>query len=151
MSTTKHTVGNTTFYGELAEVAARISDEDWAYFDMVDKLSDMFAEYMEQHNVSKADLARKLGTSRAFVSKVLAGDAHNMTLKTLARFLFGMEARLEFKIVSNSDPCRWLGVVKNENWTSPQLHSWAMKKGTHHVCGLGLSTAELIEKNSVAA
>jgi transcriptional regulator with XRE-family HTH domain len=46
--------------------------------------------------ISKADLARKIGCNRSFVSRMLAGS-HNLTVKTMARTLAacGFEVRFE--------------------------------------------------------
>ena len=46
--------------------------------------------------ISKADLARKIGCNRSFVSRMLTGS-HNLTIKTMARTLAacGFEVRFE--------------------------------------------------------
>jgi len=106
-------INGVTLYGDLADVAARISPEDWDYFRFADTISDLIAEYMDKHQVTKAGLAERLGTSRAFVSKVLAGNA-NMTLKTLSRILHHLDAKPEVKIVSKADKVQWLGIVTSE-------------------------------------
>lgn len=103
-------IDGVTLHGDLAEVAARISSEDWDYFRFADTVSDLIAEYMDKHQVTKAGLAERLGTSRAFVSKVLAGDA-NMTLKTLSRILHHLDAKPVVRIVSKADEVQWLGIV----------------------------------------
>lgn len=151
MKIPERTIGGVTYSGPVAEAASKITDEEWAYYSLFDKLTDLIAEFMDESGVNKADLARQLGTSRAFISKVLSGDAHNMTIKTLSRVIFHLNAKLEVNIVSKNDFCRWLGVVTNEKWRGQQLHPWAIKKGGQHVCGQDLSTEGLSEKEPVAA
>lgn len=105
------TVDGVTLYGELADVAAGISPEEWDYYRLADTISDLIAQYMDKHGVTKAELADRMGTSRAFVSKVLVGDA-NMTLKTLSRLLHHLEAKPEVKIVAKAGTIQWMGMVK---------------------------------------
>lgn len=44
---------------------------------------------MERENVSRAELAERIGRSRGFITKVLGGS-HNFTLETLADIYFGL-------------------------------------------------------------
>jgi len=50
---------------------------------LVLEATETVIELMQDQNVTKAELARRLGRSRAFVTQLLDGRA-NMTLKTLA-------------------------------------------------------------------
>jgi len=151
VSTRKHTIGDVTFYGTLADTAAEINDEQWAYYELMDKLTDMIAVFMEDHEVSRTALASYMGKSKAFVSKVLAGDAHNMTMKTLSSIVHNLEARIEVKIVSKLDSIRWIGVVKNEQWLNPQhIHPWTINKFTTNY-GLSATTEPENGKETLAA
>lgn len=57
--------------------------------------TECVARVLQQRNISKAELAARLGKSPAFVSQVLSGS-RNMTLRTFADFLYalGHTARL---------------------------------------------------------
>lgn len=126
--TKQHEIDGVTFFGELAETASSINSEDWAYFNLVDSLSDQIAEYMEDTGVSKAELARRLGSSRAFVTKVLAGDA-NMTLKTFSKVLFHLGAKPEVKIIDQHVKVTWLEVTLPSNsFPTQALKSWYAKQ-----------------------
>ena len=46
---------------------------------------------MDAQGVTKADLARRVGKSRAYVTQSLSGD-HNMTLSTFAGFADALDA-----------------------------------------------------------
>jgi transcriptional regulator with XRE-family HTH domain len=59
--------------------------------------TEAISQLMEERNVSKADLARKLGTSRANVTGLLAGS-RNMTLRTLADLAFALESRVDIRV-----------------------------------------------------
>jgi transcriptional regulator with XRE-family HTH domain len=52
---------------------------------------------MERGNISKADLARKLGVSRAYITQVLSGS-RNMTLNTLADLAWACNSRAQVKV-----------------------------------------------------
>lgn len=104
------TLGDVTYYGPLAETAATISIEDMDYYKLIDNVSDQIADYMEKKNITKSELAHRMGTSRAFITKILSGDV-NMTFKTLSRILHHLGAKPEMKIFSKNDAIRWLGVV----------------------------------------
>lgn len=55
------------------------------------------SEVMEESNVSKAELARRMGTSRANVTLLLAGG-RNMTLRTFAEVAFRLGRRVDVKL-----------------------------------------------------
>jgi len=59
-------------------------------------LTEQICEIMEAQGISRADLARRLGKSRPWVTKVLRGD-RNLTLKTITDILWelGYRARIE--------------------------------------------------------
>lgn len=53
---------------------------------------------MDERNVTKAELADRLGRSKAFVTQVLNGS-RNMTLRTLADIAFALDAEPRFSLV----------------------------------------------------
>jgi transcriptional regulator with XRE-family HTH domain len=53
--------------------------------------------YMEQHGVSRAQLARRMGVTPGRVSQLLSGD-ENLTLKTLSTIASCLGARCEFSL-----------------------------------------------------
>jgi uncharacterized protein len=59
--------------------------------------TDTIREAMEEAGVSKADLARMLGTSRAHVTALLSGE-RNMTLRTLADVAFALGQTVELTL-----------------------------------------------------
>lgn len=82
---------------DLADILDDVSAEEWAFFNTSEDLSDRLAARMDETGVSKTELARRMGTSRAFITKVLRGDA-NLTIKTLTRIAHHLDAKVEFKI-----------------------------------------------------
>jgi antitoxin component HigA of HigAB toxin-antitoxin module len=72
-------------------------------FDLAEEL----CKIMEAKGISKADLARDMGKSRAWATKLLRGD-HNMTLKTVVDVYW----RLGYKLKIESELA-----IKNAGWT----------------------------------
>lgn len=74
-----------------------------SYFEEMLLLSaqELIAELMEKREISKADLARKLKTSKAHVTALL-GDGRNLTLKSLANVCYhlGAEVKLDYAPIS---------------------------------------------------
>lgn len=122
--------------GELAETARDITSDEWAYLIFNDIISDQIYTYMDNNNITKAQLATLLNTSKAYVSKVLSGDA-NMTFKTFTKILDVMGAKAITKIVSKES---------NSCWDSS---CWIQFKDCAHVPGSSsITTAAKKSKNS---
>jgi transcriptional regulator with XRE-family HTH domain len=65
----------------------RTKAEDLMYYEerAVFRATEAILELMEEENLSKTDLAKALGKSKAYVSQALSGG-RNMTLRTFASF-----------------------------------------------------------------
>jgi transcriptional regulator with XRE-family HTH domain len=71
---------------------------------LVAEAAETIARLMAEQNVSKADLARRLNKSRAWVTQLLSGKA-NMTIRTLAEVAHALNA--EVKLRSQPAPTRF--------------------------------------------
>jgi len=58
--------------------------------------AEMIAKLMAEQNVSKADLARRLDKSRAWVTQLLSGKA-NLTVRTLAEVTHALDAEVKLQ------------------------------------------------------
>ncbi len=58
--------------------------------------TDLVAQLLEQRRVSRAELARRIGKSKAFVTQILQGR-RNMTLRTLADLAWALGSRVELR------------------------------------------------------
>ncbi len=61
---------------------------------LVAEASEVIARLMAQQKVSKADLARRLNKSRAWVTQLLSGKA-NMTVRTLADVVYALDGEVK--------------------------------------------------------
>lgn len=71
---------------------------------MVD-LTEQICEIMETRGISRDDLARKLGKSRAWVTRILRGD-HRLTLKTITDIFwaFGYKVIIKVEVRCDAEP-----------------------------------------------
>lgn len=74
---------------------AEMHDDYWVA-GLVQDFTEALARRMEEEGVSRAELARRLGTSQAYVTKVLRGNV-NFTLATLVKLAraVGGEVKLD--------------------------------------------------------
>jgi transcriptional regulator with XRE-family HTH domain len=57
---------------------------------LIMQATEAIASLMHEQEVTRADLARRIGKSSAFVTKILRGD-NNFTLRTLSDLLFALD------------------------------------------------------------
>jgi transcriptional regulator with XRE-family HTH domain len=69
---------------------------------LVAEASEVIARLMHDQNMSKADLARRLNKSRAWVTQLLSGKA-NMTIRTLAEVAYALGAEVNLQ----AQPHNW--------------------------------------------
>jgi len=60
-------------------------------------VSEALARAMAENGLSKADLAQRLGTSRAHITQVLSGS-RNMTLRTVADLAWACNQRADIRL-----------------------------------------------------
>ena len=88
------------------EMVAR-HEQDPRYW--ADGLKLEFAEQvgrlLEEQKMSRAELARRLGTSPAYVTKILHWTA-NLTLESMAKIALALDARVSLEIVAKDAPHR---------------------------------------------
>ncbi len=72
---------------------ARSRPEYWSFLASLEFIDQICAQ-MDAQGLSSAELARRMGTSRAYVSKVLAGEA-NFTIATMGKLAFALGLRVK--------------------------------------------------------
>lgn len=68
---------------------------------------------MEEQNISRADLARRMGTSRAYITRLLGGDA-NFTLMTMVKLSMAVGGALHIHISDQKATTRWVDTLPGE-------------------------------------
>lgn len=89
-----------TFAQLFAE--ARGMPEYWEEGAILDFTEAMYIA-MEEQDVTRAELARRLGTSQAYITRVLGGHA-NFTLRTMAKLALALGLQLEVGLVPQRLP-----------------------------------------------
>jgi transcriptional regulator with XRE-family HTH domain len=70
------------------------------------ELTEDICRLMEEKKVSRAELARRMGTSRAYVTKLLDGNA-NFTLATMVKVAMALDGALHLHISDRRAVTRW--------------------------------------------
>ena len=80
------------------------------------KAQEKIAELMENNNVSKAELAKRLNQSKAHVTELLS-EGRNLTLKTFARVCFHLNTEIDFKTYLIGEKYSTKKLFIDDNWT----------------------------------
>ncbi len=92
---------------------------------------------MQHLNLSRSDLARKLGTSPAAITMTLRGDA-NLSIERMVKLVYALDARLHLHIAPLESRVRWLEVhdskskVLQQQLNSAQAWAQQQQTGTRH-------------------
>lgn len=84
---------------------AQASVEYWVSGPITEFAEDIW-RLMEEQKVSRAELARRLGTSRAYVTKLLGGNA-NFTLYTMTKVAMALGAAVHVHVAGKDMTTRW--------------------------------------------
>jgi|GEM_PF-1735040 len=95
---------------------AESSPEYWAEVAIGD-FTDEICRLLEERKVSRSALARKLGTSAAYITKVLRGNA-NFTLTSMARLAFALDSQVRVHLAPQGSYSVWKDVFvePTANW-----------------------------------
>ncbi len=89
---------------------------------LIDILENIL-EIMEKKNISKADLAKKLGTSKAYVTKLFHGNP-NMTILTIAKIAAALEVDIKApEFIFKDDDNFITEDLNNLDWFTSYLES----------------------------
>jgi plasmid maintenance system antidote protein VapI len=84
---------------------AEASVDYWLGLPIVEFTEDI-CRLMDEQNVSRAELARRLGTSRAYITKLLGGNA-NFTLQTMVKVAMALGAAVHVHVADKNKVTRW--------------------------------------------
>lgn len=84
---------------------AQSSVDGWIDGPIVEFTEDL-CRLMKEQNVSRAELAKRIGTSRAYVTKLLGGNA-NFTLATMVKLAFALDGAVHVHIADKRAVTRW--------------------------------------------
>lgn len=87
-------------FRDLMEKARR-GHRYWASRLAIDFAVDL-NRLMKRKGMKNADLAREIGTSNAYISRVMRGDA-NFTIETMVKLAMAVDGRVEIKVVDKNE------------------------------------------------
>ncbi len=96
---------------KYADLFAKVeaSEEYLNEMAIIDFTEDIIAT-MERQQVSRSDLAKRLGTSQAYVTKVLRGNV-NFTLGTMTRLAHALGAVVRVHVSPRGAITRWMDSI----------------------------------------
>lgn len=101
---------------------------------LIMQATEAIASLMHEQRLTRAELARRIGKSSAFVTKVLRGD-NNFTLRTLSDLLFALDRSAHLTLgeigeeisLCATRPAQTLR-IDNSNWGARQAAWPAMRR-----------------------
>ncbi|MYA21224.1 MAG: helix-turn-helix transcriptional regulator [Chloroflexi bacterium] len=72
-------------------------DPDYEFTKVAIDVGEQIVARMEELGMTQADLARKMGVSRARISQILRGN-DNLTLKSIVAVAIGLDSRVDLQL-----------------------------------------------------
>ena len=69
--------------------------------------------FMQTHDVSNAELARRVGVSPAYITKLFRGSS-NLTIETLTKFADAVGCKVHLHLANNGADVRWFDVFQQQ-------------------------------------
>jgi transcriptional regulator with XRE-family HTH domain len=73
--------------------------DDYWVADAIHTFTEDLCRLVEENGISRAELARRLGTSKAYITKVFKGDV-NFTIETMVKLTRAAEGRLGIHVTA---------------------------------------------------
>jgi transcriptional regulator with XRE-family HTH domain len=77
----------------------------WLATPVIEFIEDL-TRLMEEKNVSRAELARRIGSSRAYITRLLGGGT-NFTLHTMVKLAMALDGAVHIHIADKRAITRW--------------------------------------------
>jgi antitoxin component HigA of HigAB toxin-antitoxin module len=107
------------------------------------EVTEMICTLMEEQGVSKAELARRLETSKANITQMLDGR-RNMTIRSIVDVVFALGASLSIAPRSLTFEDNWYDVTWRVRSPQPETMQWGSAKPTVSWVPAGLPEPEKI-------
>lgn len=85
---------------------AREQDDYWIH-DAIHEFTEGLHALMARREVNKSELARRMDTSPAYITKVMRGST-NFTLASMVRLVRALNGRLHVRVGAEEDRTQWL-------------------------------------------
>ncbi len=111
-------------YSSFADlwVAAENDDAYWTEKNILDFTTKLY-QLMKYRKVTKKELAQRLGTSQAYITKIFRGNA-NFTLASMTKLVQALDGKIDVQVVPKEEQVQqWFKVLKTEA-KPDQLQDW---------------------------
>lgn len=102
---------------------AKTKNSYWTGRAILEFTSDLY-QLMKYRGQTKADMARTLNTSQAYMTKVFKGDV-NFTIDSMTRLTRALGGKIHIRVVAENVDVRWIDVIKGEKKQNP---GWNVKE-----------------------
>lgn len=97
-------------------------DVEFITEEVIIEFTEKIVDRMEKLNLSRAKLAKKLGVSKPFITKVLNGNP-NLTIKTMVAIAKALDCKLDIDICPEGFETRKFFLKKRENLSNENYKS----------------------------
>ncbi len=107
---------------------AKQTDSYWTEKTIL-KFTDQLYRLLKKNKLSKKEFAEKIGTSQAYITKVLRGDA-NFTIETMVKLTRALGGTLEIHAAPKEENVAWYKVIsgrKDKKHIAKKTEQWAVE------------------------
>ncbi len=79
--------------------------------------TDSLEALMQRRGVNKSELARRIGTSPAYITKILRGST-NFTLETMVKLVRSLDGELHVRACAKEDNAHWFHAIQSRQPTA---------------------------------
>ncbi len=112
-------------YSSFADLWAEVENDDayWTEKNILDFTTNLY-QLMKHRKVSKKELAERLGTSQAYITKIFRGNA-NFTLASMTKLVQALDAKLDVHVVPKEEHVQqWFKVLKSKSREPVSPQKW---------------------------
>ncbi len=100
-------------YSSFADLWAAAENDDayWTEKNILDFTTKLY-QLMKHRKVTKKELAQRLGTSQAYITKIFRGNA-NFTLASMTKLVLALDGKIDVQVVPKEEQVQqWFKVLK---------------------------------------
>jgi len=121
-----------TFF-EKTKNASKANKKLFSRIELIQNITEDIMIAMEDLNISKSDLAKKIGKSKSYVSQLLSGS-RNMTLASLSDLCFELDIIPEVTILEKKQAIEVKHIQEMSlNWEKAELMP-SLTKNSRKIC-----------------
>lgn len=127
---------------ELFEVSSIKNRRLLRQEELILEVAETISQAMEREGVTKAELARRLGKTKGFVSQILAGG-RNLTLRTIADVTDALGYKISIQALPREEVRESESVVTREKYKAENV-SWAFEQVREYISGFKVPSAPVL-------